>query len=61
MRHPIIENNITHEYIPHDVCLDKNTRGNLIYGANSCGKSSLMKSIGTNIILAQCGLFVPAT
>ena len=60
MRHPIIERNINHEYVPHDACLDKNTRGNLIYGVNSCGKSSLMKSIGVNIIMAQCGLYVPA-
>jgi DNA mismatch repair protein MutS len=61
MRHPIIEKDISHEYVPHDVCLNKDVRGNLIYGVNSCGKSSLMKSIGINIILAQCGLFVPAT
>lgn len=60
MRHPIIERNIKHEYVPHDPCLDKNTRGNLIYGVNSCGKSSLMKSIGINIVMAQCGLYVPA-
>lgn len=60
MRHPVIERNINHEYIPHDACLDSKTRGNLIYGVNSCGKSSLMKSIGINIIMAQCGLYVPA-
>lgn len=60
MRHPIIERNINYEYVPHDACLDKDTRGNLIYGVNSCGKSCLMKSIGVNIIMAQCGLYVPA-
>ena len=61
MRHPIIERGIQHEYVPHNVCLDKNTRGNLIYGVNSCGKSSLMKSIGINVVLAQCGMFVSAS
>jgi DNA mismatch repair protein MutS len=61
MRHPIIERGIQHEYVPHDICLDKNTRGNLIYGVNSCGKSSLMKSIGINVVLAQCGMYVSAS
>jgi DNA mismatch repair protein MutS len=60
MRHPIIERNIQHEYVPHNVLLDENIRGNLIYGVNSCGKSSYMKSVGTNIILAQCGMYVAA-
>ena len=32
----------------------------LIYGINSCGKSSLMKSIGLNIIMAQSGMYVSA-
>lgn len=31
----------------------------LIYGLNSSGKSVLMKSIGLNLIMAQCGMFVP--
>ncbi len=32
----------------------------LLYGINSSGKSSLMKSIGIAVILAQAGFFVPA-
>ena len=40
---------------------DKNsTTGVLLYGINSSGKSSLMKSVGVAIILAQSGFFVPA-
>ncbi|HFS85190.1 MAG TPA: DNA mismatch repair protein, partial [Epsilonproteobacteria bacterium] len=35
-------------------------RGILLYGINSSGKSSLMKSIGISVIMAQAGLFVPA-
>lgn len=35
-------------------------RGVLLYGINSSGKSSLMKSIGIAVILAQSGLYVPA-
>lgn len=34
--------------------------GVLLYGINSSGKSSLMKSIGVAIVLAQAGFFVPA-
>ena len=34
--------------------------GILLYGINSSGKSSLMKSIGIAVILAQSGFFVPA-
>jgi DNA mismatch repair protein MutS len=35
--------------------------GYLVYGINSCGKSSLMKAVGLSVVMAQCGLFVPAT
>lgn len=34
--------------------------GVLLYGINSSGKSSLMKSIGIAVVLAQAGFFVPA-
>jgi DNA mismatch repair protein MutS len=34
--------------------------GMLLYGINSSGKSSLMKSVGIAIVLAQSGFFVPA-
>ena len=60
LRHPIIERIIDYEYVPHDVLLDDNNLGNMIYGVNSCGKSSLMKAIGLNLIMAQCGLYVSA-
>jgi DNA mismatch repair protein MutS len=32
----------------------------MIYGVNSCGKTSIMKAVGTSLIMAQCGLYVPA-
>lgn len=60
LRHPIIERIIDYEYVPHDVKIDSETKGNLIYGFNSCGKSSYMKSVGLNIIMAQCGMYVSA-
>lgn len=59
LRHPIIERIIDYSYVSHDVTL--NQSGILLFGMNSCGKSSLMKAIGLSIILAQIGYFVPAT
>lgn len=59
MRHPIIERiNDKINFTPNDVSLCEN--GILLYGLNGSGKSSYMKAIGLNIILAQCGMFVPA-
>lgn len=60
LRHPIIERLIDHEYIPHNINLDKNLRGMMLYGLNSAGKSSLMKAIGLSVVMAQAGMFVPA-
>lgn len=37
-----------------------NVNGILLYGINSSGKSSTMKSLGIAVILAQAGFFVPA-
>jgi len=39
---------------------DNNMHGVLLYGINSSGKSSLMKSVGIAVIMAQAGFFVPA-
>ncbi len=61
LRHPIIERVSSIEYIPNDITLDKDTNGMLLYGLNSSGKSSLLRSIGMSIIMAQCGLYVPCS
>jgi DNA mismatch repair protein MutS len=64
LRHPIIEKIKTDTtYIPHDIQLGCETEQNgiLLYGINSSGKSTLMKSIAVNIILAQIGYYVAAT
>ena len=60
MRHPIIEliNDDT-EYIPNDISITQESCGMLVYGLNSSGKSSLLRSLGISIILAQSGLYVP--
>jgi DNA mismatch repair protein MutS len=64
MRHPIIEKISTNTtYRPHDIELgyETNQDGILLYGINSSGKSTLMKSIGINIILAQIGYYTACT
>lgn len=74
MRHPIIEAiNKDFNYVPHSIGLglineeiqkehsiNNNLDGILLYGINSSGKSTLMKSIGLNIILSQIGYYVAA-
>ena len=47
------------EYVTNDVVLGKDNKdGILLFGTNACGKSTLMKAIGLNVIMAQAGLFV---
>jgi len=53
-------NNTTHNHITLNASDGEDVLGVLLYGINSSGKSSLMKSIGLSIILAQAGFFVPA-
>ena len=59
IRHPLIEvNQENGVYIPNDVDF-REYDGMLLYGINSSGKSSLMKSVGIAVFLAQSGFFVP--
>jgi DNA mismatch repair protein MutS len=63
LRHPIIERlcNET-EFVPNNVDIGSvdSKNGILLFGHNSSGKSSYMKSIGVALILAQIGYYVPA-
>jgi DNA mismatch repair protein MutS len=62
LAHPLIEPQQTQlEYVRHNVRLDRNTGGWLVYGMNASGKSSLMKAVGIATVLAQAGCYVPAT
>ncbi len=49
-----------HNHITLNASNGTKVNGVLLYGINSSGKSSLMKSIGLSVILAQSGFFVPA-
>ncbi len=60
IRHPIIERlSQCVEYTTNDISLGKmdSADGLLIFGINAVGKSSLMKAIGLNIIMAQIGYY----
>ena len=52
--------NTPHNHITLNASNGEEVRGVLLYGINSSGKSSLMKSIGLSVIMAQAGFFVPA-
>ncbi|MFT7823432.1 MAG: DNA mismatch repair protein [Sulfurimonas sp.] len=53
-------NDTAHNHITLNASDGEDVLGILLYGINSSGKSSLMKSIGLSAILAQAGFFVPA-
>lgn len=62
IRHPIIERIQTDiEYVTNNIKLDNGQKGILLYGTNASGKSSLMKAMGLNVIMAQAGFFVAAS
>jgi len=63
IRHCLIENIQQNElYVTNDIELGINKNdGILLYGTNAVGKTSLIKSIGISIIMAQSGLFVPCS
>lgn len=54
-----IPKDITHDHIMLEANVKESIQGLLLYGINSSGKSSLMKSLGISIIMAQAGFFVP--
>jgi DNA mismatch repair protein MutS len=59
IRHPIIERiNDKEEYITNDISLGTDEHyGSILYGLNMSGKTSLMRSVGCNIVMAQAGLY----
>lgn len=70
LRHPILERvHTSTTYIPHSLAMgafaDEQTvsadLGVLLYGVNAAGKSSLGKAIGLAVLMAQCGIPVPAS
>jgi DNA mismatch repair protein MutS len=57
-RHPVIEK-LEEVFIPNDVSLDMDNRTMIITGPNMAGKSTFMRQIALNVLLAQIGSFIP--
>jgi len=77
LRHPIIEQKLNDtKFISNDIIIgntknsnviknweveNQNVNGILLFGLNSSGKSSIQKALGLSIIMAQAGMYVPAS
>lgn len=58
MVHPLIKES---ECVPNDFIIEKETFVNIITGSNMSGKSTFLRTLGLNIILAQAGTKVCAS
>ena len=63
LRHPLIENLQQNElYVGNDISIGcDDYDGILLYGTNAVGKTSFIRALGISIIMAQSGLYVPAS
>ena len=63
LRHCLIEYLQTNEfYVTNDMKIGTvDEDGNLIYGTNAVGKTSLIRALGIAVIMAQSGLYVPCS
>ena len=68
LRHCLIEKiQQTELYVANDINIgdgDKNSNildGILLYGTNAVGKTSFIRALGISVIMAQAGLYVPAS
>jgi len=61
IRHPLIEKLNTEElYVANDLSIGLDNDLMLLYGTNAVGKTSIIRALGINIIMAQAGLYVPS-
>jgi len=62
LRHCLIEHLQMNEiYVANDIQIGKEEKGILLFGTNAVGKTSLIKSLGVAVIMAQCGMYVPCS
>jgi DNA mismatch repair protein MutS len=68
LRHCLIEHLQQNElYVANNVCVGQSSSavgdcdGILLYGTNAVGKTSLIRSLGIAVIMAQSGMFVPCS
>ncbi|MFN4219299.1 MAG: DNA mismatch repair protein MutS [bacterium] len=60
LRHPIYEKYFE-KFVPNDVYMDEEKFFIILTGPNMGGKSTFLKSVALNVLLAQFGSFVPAS
>lgn len=59
LRHPLIEQLNSEElYVTNDVTIGTDNDLTLLYGTNAVGKTSIIRALGINLIMAQAGLYV---
>lgn len=62
MRHAILEFVHTDEkFVTNTVSMEDTVHGYIVYGLNSAGKSTLLRSIGICVYLSQIGMYVPCS
>jgi DNA mismatch repair protein MutS len=62
LRHCLIEKIQQNElYVSNNIELGSLMDGMLLYGTNAVGKTSFIRALGISVIMAQAGLYVPAT
>ncbi len=63
LRHCLIEHLQTNElYVTNDIIIgNRFVDGILLYGTNAVGKTSFIRALGISLIMAQSGLYVPAS
>ena len=63
LRHCLIEHLQNDElYVTNDITIGNGTLdGMLLYGTNAVGKTSFIRALGISLVMAQSGLFVPAS
>jgi DNA mismatch repair protein MutS len=63
LRHPVVElsDKLTEGFVSNNIHLGDDKKTLVIYGANSAGKSTILKSVALNIILGQIGCYIAAS
>jgi len=61
-RHPVVEVEMSGEFVPNDLYIDRDQNMLLIItGPNMAGKSTYLRQVALTVIMAQIGSFVPAS